>query len=185
MTRTEDTAKFEERALAVQTIVVEASDLAAAFEYAADITCKQGGRSIAAPGVTGENLDLLASICRARDLTLLTETLREKALVISTGLTFCGWGIAETATLVMDSKSEDIRLASMLCETHVAILPKSRIVPDAEAIEEELAELMKASPGYLSFISGASRTADIERVLTIGVHGPRELHVLILDEDAQ
>jgi len=42
---------------------------------------------------------------------------------------------------------------------------------------------MKSAPRYLSFISGASRTADIERVLTIGVHGPRELHLLILDEE--
>jgi L-lactate dehydrogenase complex protein LldG len=71
----------------------------------------------------------------------------------------------------------------MLSETHVAVIPKSRIVADVESIEEELCLMMNAAPGYVAFISGASRTADIERVLTIGVHGPQELHVLILEED--
>jgi len=185
MGQSENLAKFNERARAVQTVVAEAGSLAAAFEYAADLTCKQGGQSVAAPGITGENLALLASICQTRSLVLLTENLREKIGQIGTGLTVADWGIAETATLVMDSQSEEIRIATMLSETHVAILPKSRIVPDAAAIREELTKMMKAAPGYLAFISGASRTADIERVLTIGVHGPQELHVLILEEDGR
>jgi L-lactate dehydrogenase complex protein LldG len=184
MTQPKNIARFSERARSVQTVVTEVNDLAGAFEYAADLTCKQGGRSIAAPGITGKNLALLASICRTRNLELLTETLREKSDLIGTGLTWVDWGIAETATLVMDSKSEEIRIASMLSETHVAILPKSRIVPDVKAIEKELTKLMRSAPGYIAFISGASRTADIERVLTIGVHGPQELHVLILGEEA-
>ncbi|MGC9966860.1 MAG: lactate utilization protein [Syntrophobacteraceae bacterium] len=185
MGRSEDIAKFKEQARAVQTVLIEVNNISAAFEYAAELTRKQGGQNIAAPGITGKDRALLASICRTANLMLFTENLREKAGLICTGLTRADWGIAETATLVMDSKSEEIRIASMLSETHVALLPAARIVPDAAAIEKELAQKMKSAPCYLAFISGASRTADIERVLTIGAHGPRELHVLILREGSQ
>ena len=178
----EDTARFRERAASVQSVVIEVDKLAAAFEYAAELTSKLGGQSIAAPGITGENLSLLASICQKKNLMLLTENLREEVGRISTGLTLADWGISRTATLVIDSESEDIRIATMLSETHVAVLPKSRIVADIGDIEAELTRMMKAVPGYLSFISGASRTADIERVLTTGVHGPQELHIVIVEE---
>ena len=178
-------AQFAERARSVQTIVAEARDLAAVFEYAAELTSKQGGLSIAAPGIGGKELAHLSKLCQAKNIEVLSGDLRQKAGAISTGITGADWGIAETGTLVMDSKSEDVRLASMLCDTHVAFLKKSKIAPDAGSIEKELSRMMKASHGYLAFISGASRTADIERVLTIGVHGPRELHVLIIGEDGQ
>ncbi|MDR3570058.1 MAG: lactate utilization protein [Syntrophobacteraceae bacterium] len=185
MAKEDSTAQFAERARSVQTVVAEAKDLAAVFEYAADITVKQGGDTLAAPGIQGKERDRLLEVCRAKGIELICGELRETAGRISTGLTGADWGIAQTGTLVMDSKSEDIRLASMLCETHVAFIKKSRIAPDAGTIEKELSKMMKASHGYLAFISGASRTADIERVLTIGVHGPRELHVLIIGEDGQ
>jgi L-lactate dehydrogenase complex protein LldG len=70
----------------------------------------------------------------------------------------------------------------MLSEVHVAVLPKSKIVPDAFALQETLTERFSQPPCYFAFITGASRTADIERVLTIGVHGPQELHLLLLEE---
>ena len=59
-------------------------------------------------------------------------------------------------------------------------LPRSKIQPDLMTLEKELGRLMKEPGNYLAFITGASRTADIERVLTIGVHGPQELHILIM-----
>jgi L-lactate dehydrogenase complex protein LldG len=173
---------FREKAEAVQVVVHEIDDLAAASRYAVDLTRTQGGATLAAPGWDPATLPLLQDLCRQADIELITENLREQAARLHTGLTLADFGLAETGTLVLESSSEDRRLATMLTETHVAVLPASRLKPEVGAIEEELNRLMQSPPRYLAFITGASRTADIERVLTLGVHGPLELHLLLLKD---
>jgi L-lactate dehydrogenase complex protein LldG len=175
-----------EKAEAVMSVVTEIGSLEDAFRYAVDITQKQGGTVLAAPGL--ERIDVgalssLKSLCEEKGISLVTENLRNEIGKLHTGFTIADYGIAETATLVQDSGSEDLRIATMLSETHVTVLPASRIKPDAMILENELKDMMKNAPSYVAFISGASRTADIERVLTIGVHGPQELHILILNEE--
>jgi L-lactate dehydrogenase complex protein LldG len=182
MERDEQIRLFKERAEAVQTSVTDVGGWQQAFLYALEVTKNQGGSTIAAPALRPEERSQLAELCRQAEITLLTENIRNHIGKIQTGLTLVDWGIAETATLVLDSSAEDLRIATMLSETHVAVLPRSRIKPDALALEPTLNAMIQTSPGYLAFISGASRTADIERVLTIGVHGPQELHILILEE---
>jgi L-lactate dehydrogenase complex protein LldG len=71
----------------------------------------------------------------------------------------------------------------MISELHVAVLPVSRLVQTAFDFEAEFRERLKLSPNYYAFITGASRTADIERVLALGVHGPLELHILLLTDE--
>jgi L-lactate dehydrogenase complex protein LldG len=137
---------------------------------------------VAAIGFIPEAFETLRSLCRGAGLNLLDPPLRYHANEIHTAITPVEWGIAETGTLVLNDSSEDIRLATMLAETHVALLPASKIKADAEALQKDLDTILKAEPSaYLTFITGASRTADIERVLAIGAHGPRELHILIMD----
>jgi len=177
---------MKEKAEAVMSIVTEIGSLEDAFRYAVEITQKQGGAVIAAPGLEKRDtgaLSTLKSMCEEKGITLVTENLRSEIGKLHTGFTIADYAIAETATLIQDSASEDLRIATMLSETHVAVLPASRIKPDAMILENELKDMMKSPPGYVAFISGASRTADIERVLTIGVHGPKELHILILNEN--
>jgi L-lactate dehydrogenase complex protein LldG len=112
----------------------------------------------------------------------LKPPLRLHANDIHTALTAVDWGIAETGTLVLDSSSEDVRIATMLSETHVALLPVSKIRPDVTVLENEINAVLKSDDStYYAFITGASRTADIERVLAIGVHGPQELHILMME----
>jgi L-lactate dehydrogenase complex protein LldG len=173
---------LREKAEAVQVVVQEVPDLAQACRYAVDLTRSQGGATLAAPGWDPGTLPVLQDLCREANLELLTENLREQASRLHTGLTLADFGLAETGTLVLESTSEDRRLATMLTETHVAVLPTSRLKPEVGAIEGELHGLMASPPRYLAFITGASRTADIERILTLGVHGPLELHLLLLKD---
>ena len=94
------------------------------------------------------------------------------------GITSAQAGIAETGTLVLDSSVERNRLVSLVPPVHIAILDASRIY---QTLGETLAALQSGaeiSPA-ITFITGPSRTADIELTLAIGVHGPQELYVII------
>ncbi|MDP4727025.1 MAG: lactate utilization protein, partial [Desulfobacterales bacterium] len=138
---------------------------------------------IAAPALPPGQAEILKELCADRGLRLVTDGLRQHLSGIDIGLTFIDYGIAETGTLVLDSSNEDVRLSTMVSEIHIGILPKSKIRPSAYDLEKELQETMQTAPSYLAFITGASRTADIERVLALGVHGPLELHILLLEDN--
>jgi L-lactate utilization protein LutC len=97
------------------------------------------------------------------------------------GITKAQAAIAETGTLVLDSSVEQNRLVSLVPPVHIAILDASRIY---RTLGETLAALQaggEVSPA-LTFITGPSRTADIELTLTIGVHGPQELFVIVVQD---
>jgi L-lactate utilization protein LutC len=94
------------------------------------------------------------------------------------GITNAQAAIAETGTLVLDSAVEQNRLVSLVPPVHIAILDASRIFA---TLGETLAALQSGdelSPA-ITFITGPSRTADIELTLAIGVHGPQELYVIV------
>jgi L-lactate dehydrogenase complex protein LldG len=138
---------------------------------------------IAAPMISEEDYQLMASMCAQQGVRLVREGLRDHLAGIDMGVTIADFGIAETGTLVIDSSSEDVRLATMISEVHVAVLPSGRIRKTSYDLEEELRNRLATAPNYWAFITGASRTADIERVLALGVHGPLELHILVLEDD--
>lgn len=98
------------------------------------------------------------------------------------GITGAQWAIAETGTLVLESERERNRVASLVPPVHVAIIEANRI----RWTMSEVLELIKDDDAGLSrsvtFITGPSRTSDIELTLAIGVHGPGELHVIIVEE---
>ncbi len=88
-------------------------------------------------------------------------------------------GIAETGTLVHDATDLKTRLASMLPLTCLALLPVERLVANVAEVFTLYAS-RDPWPGYLAFVTGPSRTADIERSLTIGVHGPERLLIALV-----
>ena len=100
------------------------------------------------------------------------------------GLTEAQGGIAETGTLVLLSDAERHRRISLLPPVHVALLPVSRIVAGiGEALEKVQADSPAQISRCITFITGPSRTADIELTLVVGVHGPQELHVILLEDE--
>ena len=113
--------------------------------------------------------DPLAAALSSRVPGLTFDVTREAATESRVGVSEMEWGLADTGTVVQDATDPALRLVSTLPEIHVALLPASRILPGLADV------LPKLDPGrapYISFVTGPSRTADIERVLTIGVHGP-------------
>jgi L-lactate dehydrogenase complex protein LldG len=144
---------------------------------------RKQAKVLAAPLMAEEDINYMGTLCAQSGVRLIREGLRDHLAGIDMGFTIADWGIAETGTLVMDSTSEDLRLATMISEVHVAVLPVGRIRETSYDLEEELRDRFGTAPNYYAFITGASRTADIERVLALGVHGPLELHILVLEED--
>jgi L-lactate dehydrogenase complex protein LldG len=93
------------------------------------------------------------------------------------GVSTALYGLAETGSVVLSSSPREPRANSLLPDVHVSLLPEDRILPGLE----ELFEAVGASlPSALAIVSGPSRSADIEQRLAIGVHGPGEVHVVLL-----
>ena len=93
--------------------------------------------------------------------------------------------VAETGTLVILTSDESDRLVTALPEIHVAIVPRSKIVSSLREVEPLITEMLThtKSGATVSLISASSRTADIGDKTILGMHGPKELHVLVLDEE--
>ncbi|MBW9106552.1 LutC/YkgG family protein [Paraburkholderia phenoliruptrix] len=96
------------------------------------------------------------------------------------GLTGCFCATAETGSLVLLSGPQTYASAGLLPETHIAIVPASRIVSGHEEafalIRSERGELPRA----VNFVSGPSRTGDIEQTIVLGAHGPYRVHVIVV-----
>lgn len=201
-----DLDRFIEKARVAAAIVTEVSNFEEALDYTIDLCGKQGacrlkvsgceehlsedaeqlcetkhGKIIAAPGLTDDEYTTLTKRCQDNGFDSIRSGMRSNLAGVDIGFTYADIGIAETGTLVLNCRSEELRLATMICEYHVCILPKSKIVEDGFAAEPQLLEYMSNPTDYTAFITGPSRTADIERVLTIGVHGPLELHILVME----
>ena len=96
------------------------------------------------------------------------------------GLTAAQAAIAETGTLVLESESERHRLVSLLPPVHLAIINAADIrLTLGEALNHVRRDGSETMSRTITFITGPSRTADIELTLTIGVHGPKELYVIV------
>ena len=91
------------------------------------------------------------------------------------------YGVAETGTLVLLTRPAEGRAISLVPPVHIGVLRARDIVFELGELFERVAARDGSLPSALTFVTGPSSTADIELVHTVGVHGPRELHLVLLD----
>ena len=177
-TRPERVARFRAELEAVGGHVHLAADTAAASALLAGLAERLG---IAELGLSDDPLVRAVAAPLERVTGFDGWTHRPRLFASDAGLSTAQHGIAETGTLALRSSAERHRLVSLVPPIHIALLPVERLV---DGLDEVLAACGTPSgqpDRCVSFITGPSRTGDIEMQLVIGVHGPRELHVLLID----
>ena len=137
---------------------------------------------LSAKNVVISDSDLVYRIVEATGVDAVIDPSREELFSSDIGITSAQWAIAETGTLVLGSGAEQHRLISLVPPVHVCVLT-------ASSIRQSMAEVLElvdvdANP-TITFVTGASRTSDIELTLAIGVHGPGELFVVVIDDQQE
>ena len=123
----------------------------------------------------------------AREIVRIArEEMRRHFIQADIGISGANLAIAESGTLVIVSNEGNVRLATTLPPVHIAVVTAEKFVETLEEAAVLIKALTVASSGkkltsYVSFITGPSSTTDIEKEQVVGVHGPQEVHVVILD----
>ena len=138
-----------------------------------------------------ENLNLPAALSQQEVNVFFTdlketegENLRRRVIDSYIGITAADFCMADTATLVMRTRAGQARSVSLVPAIHIAVIELNQIIADLK----ELYALLKWDPkvkkegltNCMTFISGPSKTADIEATMVHGAHGPRQVHVYVI-----
>ncbi|MBC2727665.1 lactate utilization protein [Desulfosporosinus sp.] len=153
---------------------------------AGELVCKvmieKGIKNVALLDASISKKGNFSELIGGKGLTVYTDNFRAVTPDAEAGITQVNYAIAELGTLVQADSDVNQRLCSTLVPIHIALVSTSSIIP---TLKETMATLhaLPEIPGFVGFITGPSRTSDIERVLTIGVHGPKQLVVIFVDEE--
>jgi len=105
---------------------------------------------------------------------------------IQVGLTFCEFLIARLGSVMVSAKQASGRRLPAYSPVHIVIAYSSQLVPDIkQALSGMKEKYGNKLPSLISLLTGPSRTADIEKTLVVGVHGPKEIYVLLVDDSIQ
>jgi L-lactate dehydrogenase complex protein LldG len=105
--------------------------------------------------------------------------LRQICSTADAGITCADYALADTGTLVLLSSMEEARMISLLPPAHIAIVPKNRILGGLDELFVQVPQPADLTSSMV-LITGPSRTGDIEQILVRGVHGPGEIHVIVI-----
>ena len=100
----------------------------------------------------------------------------EAPAIEGAGVSQASWALADTGSVVLMASPDEPRAASLLPDVHVTLVSEDVIL---EGLDELFAAVGDDLPSSLAIVTGPSRSADIEQLLTVGVHGPGEVHVVI------
>jgi len=172
-------AGFREALEAVSGRCTVVSDAAAAAERVEEILAEGEARTIAV-----SDAPLVKSVTRRlrRGREVLQDADAAALFGCDVGITSAQWAVAETGTLVLESNAERHRLASLVPPVHIALVSANRLRRTLAEVLEDLDDRAAQPFPVVTFITGPSRTSDIELTLAIGVHGPGELHVIVVEE---
>jgi len=166
-----------------------AAQLKADFRRVA--TLEEAGQALA--GLSRENGWKRVATHRETPVAVLAEKLDLPCLFTDAGyataeleacdaaITGCDALIAQTGSVLVTTRSAGGRALSVLPPHHVVIAERGQMVPDlATALQSVRKRYEPDWPSFLSFITGPSRTGDIERILVLGAHGPKQLTILLV-----
>ena len=134
-------------------------------------------RDLSAKTIAVSDSELVHRLVKTAGIKAIENASRAELFSSDIGITSAQWAIAETGTLVLESGAERHRLVSLVPPVHVCVL-------SAGSIRQSMTEILEIANTdvnrAITFVTGASRTSDIELTLAIGVHGPGELHVIVI-----
>jgi L-lactate dehydrogenase complex protein LldG len=108
------------------------------------------------------------------------EELRALCATCNYGISSADYALSDTGSLVMISSRDEARLVSLLPPAHIAVVPASKLLTGLDELYSILPKPADQTSSMV-LITGPSRTADIEQILVRGVHGPGEIHVVVVD----
>lgn len=152
----------------------------------AEICRQKQVRCIALAGLPAPMIEQIESNCDA-DVEILKEPYLSDTLPLAIdkadiGVTSMEFAIAQSGTMVEVSENDSVRLVSSLPATHIGLLYETDIIDTYFDASSRIRDIINRHGDnvVISFISGPSRTGDIELKLTLGVHGPEEAHAIII-----
>lgn len=176
--------RFQERLAAAGGEAHVVADMAKAAEIIATHLALANGEIVVAPNFAerqpwGAILPLLTS----KNLEIREAGSPASVADAPAGLSGAELAIAETGSVLLAENSLEARVVTMLTMTHFVLVREETLFPMLEDAGKLLQRLTEAGPDqrrYISLVTGPSRTADIERTLTIGVQGPKVLCVIVV-----
>lgn len=173
---------FKKQSAALKSEVTEHRDIAAAAAEVTRLAHENGWRKLAiqGDGVFDELQGLLPAELSIVKIEIGYDRFELESC--DAGLTGCECLVAQTGSVCVTSSSSGGRTLSVLPPHHLVLVKRSQIEPDLLAAYELLHKKYGTKlPSFVGFITGPSRTGDIERILVLGAHGPKRLSILIVE----